>query len=353
MNPDAVDEVRSAGTRGKGLSRARRTADACIQDECDSSFLDFSAVHNVRTPDGVAQVYESALATARSCPTDDYSGFRATAAEYVGCEATRVVPAPGRIAALRLAVATTVASDHEVLVPLPNCRELVREVRLQGGNVTFAPRGTVPDTDPASFDCVLISVPNNPTGKIYDPHELRRYADRCREAGTPLIVDESFTDFAELKSMAGTEGVIVLRSISKLAGLPGLRSGFLVATGKHRERLDVGRLTWGLSVPAREVGVYCMKQSEFLVETRQRVRRERERLANRLNDRFDVSSSRAPFLLLELRDGDVDVDELLSALRRSKILVRDARRFHGLDNHVRVTVRSRVENEQLLEALGV
>jgi threonine-phosphate decarboxylase len=351
MDPDAVDDIRSASGPGEGVSRIRRTADASIHEECDSSFLDFSAIVNVRTPDGVTQIYESALATARSHCADDYSGFRATAAEFVGCEAAQVIPAAGHLAGLRLAIATTVCPGHEVLVPIPSCREYVREVRLQGGEVTFVPREKLLDTDPSSFECVLLCVPNNPTGEAHDPVELRRYADRCRDTDTPLVVDEPFIDFTDLRSMAGSPGVIACRSLSKLAGLPGLRSGFLVATGKYRERLDVGRLTWVLSSPAKGVGTYCMKQSEFVAETRERVRRERDRLAERLGSRFDVSASHAPFLLLEPREEGVD--ELLSTLRESGILVRDARSFHELDNHVRVTVRSREENDRLLDALGV
>jgi len=137
-----------------------------------------------------------------------------------------------------------------------------------------------------------------------------------------------------------------------LSGLPGLKAGFLVAADRHRERLDTARLTWELGIPAREVGGYCMKQRGFIEATRDRVQTERDRLRTRLDSRFDVLQSNAPYVLFELPDGQ-SVTELQSQLRTSNIAVRDARTFRGLDNHVRVTVRSPDENDQLLAALDV
>jgi len=80
--------------------------------------------------------------------------------------------------------------------------------------------------------------------------------------------------------------------------------------------------------------------------------RNERRLTDRLADRFDVSPSDAPYLLLEL-GGEESVPDLTATLRESNITVRDARTFRGLDNHVRVTVRSPEENDALLDALDV
>jgi len=353
MDPDSVDEV-SAAPRGDGeVSRLCRTVDgSCMKHGgTEPGILDFSAIVNAQTPAGVGQVYESALATAQSYPANDYSGFRATAAEYVGCEATAIVPTAGRLAAVRLAVATTVGTG-DVLIPTPNCSEFAREVRLQGAEPTFCPHDELFDTDPGPFTLVVVSQPNNPTGRAADTEQLRAYADRCQAVGTPLLVDESCLGFTDLESLAGRDGVIAARSLSSLSGLPGIRAGFLVATGALGERLDTARLTWGLGTPGKEVGVHCLNSPSFLEATRARVQQERERMRSHLAARFDVSPSTAPFLLLELPE-DERVEDLLPSLRESGIAVRDARTFRGLDSHIRVTVRTRDDNDKLLDALGV
>lgn len=354
MDPEAVEEVSDATWTDGAVSRLCRTADSsCLEHGSgDRQILDFSAIINSETPDGVGQVYESTLAAAQSYPADDYSGFRATAAEYVDCEATQVIPTAGRLAGLRLVMATTVTPGDDVLLPAPSCSEYAREVRLQGGSPVFRPHSELLDTDPAEFRLACVCQPNNPTGYVHTPEVVRDYATRCDNSNTLLVLDESFLAFTGYDSLAGHPGVVVIRSLSPISGLPGLKTGFLVASEPYRERLDTARLTWALGVPGKEVGRYCMEQTAFLETTRERVQKEQARLAERLATRFDVVDSDAPYILFEV-PGDTAVSELQSSLRESNIAVRDARTFRGLDSHVRVTVRSPDENNRLLEALGL
>jgi histidinol-phosphate aminotransferase/threonine-phosphate decarboxylase len=92
-----------------------------------------------------------------------------------------------------------------------------------------------------------------------------------------------------------------------------------------------------------------MRQREFVSATRERVREERVRMRERLSARFEVHPSDAPFLLLAVPDVEVVQREVEAA----DVAVRDARTFRGLDSHVRVAVRTRAENDRLLEALDV
>lgn len=358
MDPDAVDMLCNAentDTDGSDsdASHTHSTADASRVRHGgtdDPWLLDFSANINPNSPDGVSRVYESALPAARSYPADDYSSFRAAAAEYVGCDATQVVPTAGAVDGLRLTIGTTVGGEDDVLVPSPSFGEYQREVRLQGAEPTFVPYDEILDIDPSPYTIVIVCSPNNPTGDAYDPDELRAYAERCRDANTVLLVDEAFIGFTDIDSLAGTPGVVALRSLTKLFGFPGLRAGFVVATDRYRERLDTARLTWGIGTPAAAVAEHCMDKDEFVAETRDRVQSERARMRERLADRFRVYPSDAPFLLLEVPG---DVDDLLRSVREADIAVRDARTFRGLDSHIRVAVRLPYENDLLLDALDV
>jgi histidinol-phosphate aminotransferase/threonine-phosphate decarboxylase len=363
MDPDAVDDLSSSdgsaetsaddAGRGEGEGEGAASAGRVPHGgSTDPLVLDFSANTNPKTPPGVARVYEAALSAARSYPSDDYYEFRAAAAEYAGCEATQVIPTPGALPALRIAIATTVTSGDEVLVPTPSFGEYAREVRLQGGEPEFVPYDELPDVDPSDYALALVCNPNNPTGNSYDPQRLRAYAGRCLDADTPLVVDEAFIGFTRQPSLAGHDGVIVLRSLTKLFGLPGLRAGFAVATGQYRDRLDTARPAWGMGSPAAAVGAHCMRQTEFIAETRERVESERARMHERLSTRFEVHDSDAPFLLLEAESSEA-VDDLLEEVRQYDLAVRDARTFRGLDRHVRVAVRLPYENDHLLDALDV
>jgi histidinol-phosphate/aromatic aminotransferase/cobyric acid decarboxylase-like protein len=201
--------------------------------------------------------------------------------------------------------------------------------------------------DPTEYALVVVCNPNNPTGEAYDDDALRAFAARCRDAGTPLLADEAFLGFTDRPSLAGTPGVVVARALTKLFGMPGLRVGFVVATDRHREALANARRTWNLGAPALATGTYCMDQSAFVAETRERVRRERHRLRETLAAEFDVSPSDAPFLLVDV--GDRSVDAILDHAEQAGLALRDARTFRGLDSHVRVAVRLPAENDRLLE----
>jgi len=327
----------------------------------DPDLVDFSANTNPRAPDGTREVYADAFDAARSYPDDGYPAYRRAAAGFVGCDPDRVVPTPGGLAAIRLAAGAFVDAGDRGLVPRPTFGEYERELRLQGATVERVAHDAALDHDPEPYAVVVVCNPNNPTGDAYDADALRAYARRCRAAETVLLVDEAFLGFTDRPSLAGADGAVVARSLTKLFGLPGLRAGFSVATGDRRERLAAARRTWSLSVPAARVGRYCLEQEAFVQETRERVATERDRLADRLSDGFEVyappaptgslSAANAPFLLLDAGESE-RVDGALAAAREAGIALRDARTFVGLDSHVRVAVRLPAENDRLCEVLA-
>lgn len=333
MDPDAVattDRVHHGGTS-------------------DTDLLEFSANVNPAVPDGVESVYESALSHARRYPDDDYTAFRDAAAGTVGCVPEQVVPTAGGLEAIRLAIGTHLRSGERALVPAPSFGEYAREIELQGGKPIFVPAAEILDADTTDAAMAIVCNPNNPTGRAYDPAALSAFARQCRETGTTLLVDEAFLSFTDRPSMAGTDGTVVARSLTKLYGLPGLRAGYAVATGDALDRLNTARRAWSVSTPAAAVGAYCLGCEEFVEQTRERVASERARMRERLVVAFEVPPSSAPFLLLDT--GEQSVDDLVQRCREEGIAIRDARTFRGLDSHVRVAVRTPAENDRLLSVM--
>lgn len=319
--------------------------------DSDPDVLDFSANTNPRVPNGTEKVYAAAFDDARRYPDDGYPAFREAAAAVVGCDAVDVVPTPGGLAAIRLAIATQVDPGDSVLVPVPGFSEYAREVKLQGGEPSFVAHDQLVEADPSAHAMAVVCTPNNPTGEAANPGALRAFAERCRDAGTELLVDEAFLDYTDLPSMAGTDGVVVARSLTKLFGLPGIRMGYAVATGARRDDLATARRAWNLSTPAAAVSAYCLRQREFVQEIREQVETERARMQTALATEYEVFRSDAPFLLLDV--GDRDVEAVVSRARDRSVAIRDATTFRRLDSHVRVAVKDRAANDQLLEAMDV
>ncbi|GAB7019865.1 aminotransferase class I/II-fold pyridoxal phosphate-dependent enzyme [Halostagnicola bangensis] len=330
--------------------------------EPDKEILDASANTNPFVPNGVEEVYADALEDSRRYPDDEYPEFRAAAAEYVGCESKNVVPTPGGLAAIRLAMETALEPGDRVLLPYPSFGEYAREVTLQGGVPIFAPHDAMLEATTNLLESCALAVvctPNNPTGDAADLSALETFANRCGEAGTTLLVDEAFLGFTDFPSAVGQlqrsgqrwEHVVVARSLTKLFGLPGIRAGFAVASGEHAERLETARRAWSLGTPAARAGAYCLEQDAFVAETRERVERERERMRDALESRFDVFPSDAPYLLCDV--GDEDVPSIIASARNRGVAVRDATTFRSLESHIRVAVKDRRRNDRVLEALDV
>ncbi|MWV65119.1 aminotransferase class I/II-fold pyridoxal phosphate-dependent enzyme [Halorubrum sp. JWXQ-INN 858] len=336
MDPNALDDVNRVPHGGTD----------------DPRVIDFSANTNPERPPGVAPVYDAALSVSRRYPADDYGEFRSAAAAYVGCEPKEVIPSAGAMDGMRLLFSVSIGEGDAVLVPEPSFGEYEREIRLQGATpVGIAHDEVVEVDDPSEYDMVVVCNPNNPTGETAETCDLLALAERCRVAGTTLFVDEAFLDFTPRASLAGEPGVVVARSLTKMFGLPGLRAGFLAATGRLRDRLDAARVSWGLSTPATAVGTHCLEQEAFVERTRERVAEERDRMATRLSARWDVYPSDAPYLLFDV--GADDPDDVLDAAREAGVVLRDARTFNRLDNHLRTAVRRPAENDRLLDALAV
>ncbi|WP_265108408.1 threonine-phosphate decarboxylase [Halosolutus halophilus] len=322
--------------------------------ESDRDLLDFSANTNPATPDGAADVYAAALEDSRRYPDDDYAEFRVAAGAFVDCAPDRVIPTPGGLAAIRLAIESVLAPGDRALIPYPSFGEYAREVRLQGASPQFVYHEDVLSIGTDVLDgCALavVCTPNNPTGEAADPDALAAFADRCAEAGTTLLVDEAFLGFTDLPSAArlDAEHVVVARSLTKLFGLPGLRAGFAVATGDRRDALETARRAWSLGTPAARVGAHCLRQDAFVRATRDRVASERERVRTALETEFDVHPSDAPYLLCDV--GDRGVESVIESARDDGVAIRDARTFRALDSHVRVAIKDRRSNDRLLDAL--
>jgi len=316
----------------------------------ESGVLDFSANTNPLVPETVEAAFHDSFETARSYPAEPPETYRHAAASYVGCEPEQVIPTPGGLAAIRLALSLTVSPGDSVLLPAPSFGEYEREVTLHGGMAEIVPVDKLLDADPTGHTLAIVCNPNNPTGALYDREALLAFVARCRESETVVLVDEAFLGFTDQASLAGTDGVIVARSLTKLFGLPGIRTGFAAATGDVRDALVGGRRAWNMSVPALVTGAVAMGETAFIDETRARVERERQRIRHTLEEQFTVYPSDSPFLLFDV--GGRSVDDICNHAREQGIVLRDARTFRGLDNHIRIAVRLPEENDRLLEVLA-
>ena len=209
-----------------------------------------------------------------------------------------------------------------------------------------------PQNVPDEADCVVLDNPNNPTGTFDQPETITTLARRWRL----LVIDESFIDFvaSESATLAGESdvpGLIVVRSLTKLWSLAGIRAGYLLAPAEIVERLAANRQPWSVNMLACTALATCATDRDTPRRVAAEVDLARQELADALQllPGVRVWPSQANFLLLRVPDGPGVVE----ALRERRIAVRPAGSFPGLDErYIRVAVRTRADNALLLDALA-
>ncbi len=101
-----------------------------------------------------------------------------------------------------------------------------------------------------SGDLLVLVNPVNPTGQEFREQDISKLLHTIRKEGGCLLVDESFQDFIDNRSsvlsLAGTDGLIVLRSFTKVSGLPGIRAGFLAGPEGLVSRVRARMGPWSL-----------------------------------------------------------------------------------------------------------
>jgi threonine-phosphate decarboxylase len=208
------------------------------------------------------------------------------------------------------------------------------------------------------YDALYICNPGNPSGILYPRQIIEEVYRLCRESGTFLVLDEAFMDFCEESSAKQTiiaaDGGIVLRSMTKFYGIPGLRLGYALAAQSTIEKLNAMGGPWSVNTLAQVAGVAALQDRNYARQSIAFVEQERSRLSRQLSEfpQLTVYPASANFILVEINNG-ISSTELQQQLIRQRILIRDCVTFNGLsDRFFRVAVRTTDENTRLLECLG-
>ena len=207
-----------------------------------------------------------------------------------------------------------------------------------------------PDAVPEQADLVVLGNPTNPTGVLHPAATVKELL----RPGRLVVVDEAFMDAVpgEPESLADhvDPGLVVVRSLTKHWGIPGVRAGYLLASADVVAGLAALQPPWSVSGAAVAALVACA-DPVALPEARARAEQIaawRRVLETGLADLGvpHVASSTA-FVLARVGPG------VHARLRERGVALRRADTFPGLDSSwVRIAVRDEATTARLLEALA-
>ena len=209
------------------------------------------------------------------------------------------------------------------------------------------------------FDTVFLCNPNNPTGHLVDHDELRTLCTDHPQIR--FVIDESYLPFAPADrsrgmSDCGLENVIVLWSVSKIFGMPGLRAGFLVANPPIIERFRRLMQPWCMNSLAQEavcfLGANLEAAASFIDRTRAYLVAEGHRFRQRLQPgRLILYPSATSYVLIGL-PADHTATRVCHALAEYRFLIRNCANFHGLaEDSIRIALKDAAANETVARHL--
>ena len=292
------------------------------------------------------------------------------ASKCFGVSEEYIIPGNGAaelISALMENMDGTVGFIRPTFEEYPNRFDVSRQVTFVPSNDDY--RYTADDLisffEKHPVDTLMLINPDNPSGNYIPKDDVLRLACWCGKQNMQLIVDESFVDFCEDYATASLLNnnileqyphLVVMKSISKSFGVPGLRLGVLASANKAliaemKKRVSI----WNLNSFA-----------EFYMQIYTKYERDYKKACVRfVNERksFEQELSRVPFLrvmpsqanyfLCEVLPPFTAREVVIAVLKQHNILTRDCSGKAGLKDrqYMRIAIRNNKENLRLVEAL--
>ncbi|CAA9561365.1 MAG: hypothetical protein AVDCRST_MAG59-2638 [uncultured Thermomicrobiales bacterium] len=287
-------------------------------------------------------------------PPIDAAPLREALGHYIGAPAETVICGAGLDDVLNTLAMTLLEPGDRVLISEPTFGVYRPLFSGHGAEVVDVPLAPGWALDPEALlsaaddrtKLIVVCNPNNPTGTLFDPAAVERV---CAEAPCIVAIDEAYAEFAgvaHLPLMDRYPNVMILRTMSKFAGLAGMRIGYGVfPESLVGYALRVMPAFANVGAAAAAAAIASLDDLPYLDGVIARIVTDREELASRLREIPGVEpvESATNFLLVRL---PVDnAGPIVAELGRRGVFVRHfGRPDLGLRPYLRVSVGTPEEN---------
>lgn len=201
---------------------------------------------------------------------------------------------------------------------------------------------------------IFICNPNNPTGTIVNAFELEHFISNVPEH-VIVVLDEAYIEYVRKEDyLTGIDffkrgaKVITIRTFSKYYGLAGLRVGYAIASKELLKPMLRLRAPFAVNRLAISAAIAAIDDIEFTENHFKMNELQKNYLQKELQKLgFTVYPSSTNFLFVHVkRNGE----ELSEQLLQKGIIVRSCHSW-GYDEHIRISIGTKEQNELLLKAL--
>jgi threonine-phosphate decarboxylase len=348
---------------GGNIQAVARQANCSPADILDMS----SNINPLGPPPGLMDFLKENLETVTRLPEVDGRQTAEHFADYLGLNSSRLLAGNGTTQliysiprVLKSKSALIVGPTYSDYADACDRNGLARKIISARESEAFFPDPDRLQHRIQQFDTVFICNPNNPTGVLI-PYDKLHQLCRSRPRST-FVIDESYMPFvsnAKQESMinSGLDNVMVLLSISKIFGIPGLRIGFIIANNHYILQLRHDLLPWSVNSLAHEAVRFLSGHKDlietFIQKSRMDLARQRQQFyeAFRTAPEFKIYRSQTPFVLIRL-PAHLPAGTAWERLAEEKVLIRNCANFEGLsDKFIRVSPKTPEANSLVARKL--
>lgn len=334
--------------------------------------IDFSAnINFLGPPDIIVEKIKNNIRGIKNYPETNAGRVKKMTAEHHGLRPENVTVGNG--ASEIIYQISRVLKPKTVLIVEPTFSEYELAAKSAGAEVKhfFLEDDFKLDIDSLTaefteeIDLLFICNPNNPTASLLELKEIEEIAAAAAENEIVFVLDEAFNDFlpaaesyTALPLMNKYKNLIILRSLTKIFALPGLRLGYSLAHEEISLDLERQKDPWSVNyfaqLAAEIIFSGCDEIEEYLAVTRVNISAERTYLYSQLKNisALKVYQPTANYLFVDISKTALTSQELQNELLKCGILIRNCANFQGLDeNYIRLAVKSRQNNNLLIAQL--
>lgn len=258
----------------------------------------------------------------------------------------------------------------KVLIPTPTFNEYIRCLR----NSTFIHLNTVDSgylldkiqilKQIDNVDSVILINPDNPTGSFIKYEDILEIIEKCSNQNKIIVIDESFIDFAYEEDrytlihsniLNKYKNLIVIKSISKSYGIPGLRLGILACSDEQKlTKIHESMAIWNINSFAEYFFQIINLYEKDYTQSCNKIAEERKKMIANLSKIKGISvfNSQANYIMCKLEN--INSKELTTKLLCDyNIFIKDLSDKDGFNmgQFIRLAVRDSNDNEFLLNSL--
>lgn len=314
--------------------------------------------------DKAVEAMKKELNTVNRYPETDLEELREEFAKYANVKKDNViVSGDGADEIIDVLAKTFINPGDEFITPIPTYTYYEFLFKPYGGVPVYAKWNmdnntlnveSVLDAITDKTKVIFICSPNNPSGAVVDEKDLRTIIEATDAL---VVIDEAYFEYSEQTQsnlIKEYSNVFIIRTMSKVMGLAGLRIGYGLANSELIDYMLRIKPVFSLTRLSYTAAMATLKDKDFIKYSTAKGIESRDYLYDEISKfkTLKVFKSKSNFMLIDLHETGFTAAELTRELMKKGIIVRDCTSFKGIDEYwIRISIATLEEDKKFIEIL--